>query len=219
MRQVTPQSHGHRLRHSSKPYKSTAQRRLIESEVHLLARPPMRKAKCQLFLGTTSRGACVAPLRARQASVLIGAERPRGHMEPLSSSGELRTLSLASCRHRRGATSKPCSEARGLRLGRRNERANALPSPFESEASLETGSFRRRAPVAACSSPARAANDSIPARATPFSAFGSDGTDSPSEAFRVDCAISQRERFVRLANGVAALRQSSHEIPSLRRMF
>jgi len=160
MRQVTPRSHGHRLRHSSKPCNCTTQRRFIESEKHLLARPPMRKAKCQLFLGTTSRGACVAPLRARLASVLVGAERPRGHMEPLSSSGELRTLSLASCRRRLGATSKIRAPKLGLRFVTESERANARPSPLESEASSEAGSFRRRAPVAAFSSPARAANDS-----------------------------------------------------------
>lgn len=133
----------------------------IESEKHLLARPPMRKAKCQLFLGTTSRGACVAPLRARLASVLVGAERPRGHMEPLSSSGELRTLSLASCCHRRGATSKIHAPKPGAGDSiTESEHANARLSPLESEASSEAGSFRRRAPVAAFSSLARAANDS-----------------------------------------------------------
>jgi hypothetical protein len=55
---VTPQSHAHRLRHSSKPCKSTAQRRLIESEVHLLARPPMRKAKCAFPRYDEPRGLC-----------------------------------------------------------------------------------------------------------------------------------------------------------------
>jgi hypothetical protein len=51
----------------------------------------------------------------------------------------------------------------------KGEHANALLQPFESEASSETGSFRRRAPVAASSSRARAANDSRHARATPLS--------------------------------------------------
>jgi hypothetical protein len=116
-RGVTVTGFGIRQNHASPHLKDD----WIESEKHLLARPPMRKAKCQLFLGTTSRGACVAPVRARLASGLeSGPKRPRSHLEPLSSSGVLRTLSLASCRHRRGATSKnSCSEARGLRFDHR----------------------------------------------------------------------------------------------------
>lgn len=51
--------------------------------------------------------------------------------------------------------------ARGLRFVTESELANARLSPLESEASSETGSSGGRAPVAAYSGPARAANDSV----------------------------------------------------------
>lgn len=88
---------------------STLQRRFIDTDEHLLARPPMQKSTL-LFLGTTSRGACVAPMRARPASASSGPKGLRGHMGRLAPAVSLRTLLIASCRRRRGATSKSCSE-------------------------------------------------------------------------------------------------------------
>jgi hypothetical protein len=56
-RGVTVTGFGIRQNHASPQLKDDCSK----AKSNLLARPPMRKAKCQLFLGTTSRGACVAP--------------------------------------------------------------------------------------------------------------------------------------------------------------
>lgn len=144
------------LRHSSKRC-SPRQRRLDQKRESLPERPARRRSTSTLVVGC---GACIAPWRARRTSVQAEAEKYElawclRHQRQGSSS------SLASCHSdpettskiRGPGTTKPRPDCRTV------TRERCLSS-IESEASSETGSFRRRAPVAAQSSVDRAASDS-----------------------------------------------------------
>jgi hypothetical protein len=141
---------GHRLRHSSKRCSPLIKDDWIETVVSPRA---VFRGDLHAFLPSKiDRGACVAPWRARRTSVQAEVEKSISHGAPSASAVKL-FFSLTSCHSGPKTTSKirgPGS-AKSRLDGRMVTRERCLSS-IEPEASSETGSFRRRAPVAASSS-------------------------------------------------------------------
>ena len=150
-RRAPPRSYcGHRLRHSSKRCSPLIKDDWIETVVSPRA---VFRGDLHAFLPSKiDRGACVAPWRARRTSIQAEVEKSISHGAPSASAVRL-FFSLTSCHSGPETRSKirgPGS-AKSRLDGRMVTRERCLSS-IEPEASSETGSFRRRAPVAASSS-------------------------------------------------------------------
>jgi hypothetical protein len=148
---LSQSKHRNRLRHSSKHY-NPHQRRLDRKRGALLAR--LRCEACQNVPTAPSkigRGACLAPCEL-DPFPRIEVGKNDATCSPSATRGSGRSFRSLRVAAEPSAMSKfmaLCPRPRIQRRGRARERR---PAPLESEAISETGSSRRRAPVAAYSS-------------------------------------------------------------------
>lgn len=130
-----------------KTMQSTHQRRL--NRIDSLSSRGLRGDPDAFLPSKNNRGACIAPGRARRTSVQAEVEKSISHGAPSASAVRL-FFSLTSCHSptRDHVEIRGPGSAKSRLDGRMVTRERCLSS-IEPEASSETGSFRRRAPVAA----------------------------------------------------------------------